>query len=138
MMAAYRYLLDTNTVSYFAKGLNPGLVARMAQGFSAQDMVISAIVRAELRYGVALMAANDRRRARMHLLLLEIPTLSWSSEAADQFGVLKAHLKTQGTPIGDADTQIAAHALAEKLILVTHNTRHFENVLNLKLEDWIA
>lgn len=69
-MAAYRYLLDTNTVSYFAKGANDGLVARMVQGFSAQDMAISAIVRAELRYAVALMAANDQRRARMNLLLL--------------------------------------------------------------------
>lgn len=137
-MAAYRYLIDTNIVSYFAKGITADLVARMAQGFKAQDIAISAIVRAELQYGVALMAANDRRRARMNLLMLEIPTLSWTAEAADQFGVLKAQLKNQGTPIGDADTQIAAHALAEKLILVTHNTRHFEKIPHLQLEDWMV
>lgn len=40
-----------------------------------------------------------------------------------------------GTPVGEFDTHIAAHTLAEKLILVTHNTRHFEKVPGLKLED---
>ena len=47
-------------------------------------------------------------------------------------------LKRQGTPIGELNTQIAAHALAEQLILLTHNTRHFEKVPKLKLEDWMA
>lgn len=137
-MAAYRYLIDTNIVSYFAKGVSDGLTDRMSQAFSDKDMAISAIVRAELRYGIALMAANDRRRVRMNLLLLEIPALAWTAEAADLFGALKVQLKKQGTPIGDADTQIAAHALAEKLILVTHNTRHFKNVPGLQLEDWMT
>jgi predicted nucleic acid-binding protein len=67
-----------------------------------------------------------------------LPSLEWNARAADQFGTLEDRLKRQGTPIGDMDTLIAAHALAEKLILVTHNTRHFEHLPGLKLEDWMV
>jgi len=42
------------------------------------------------------------------------------------------------TPIGEIDTQIAAHAVAEGLTLVTHNTRHFDQVPGLRIEDWVA
>ena len=131
------YLLDTNIISYFIKGINASLVQRMQAGVDAQDMAISVITRAELRYGVEMMNKFDKRRKRIDLLLEELPAIPWSIKAADEFGRIKAHLHRQGTPNGDLDTQIAAHALAEKLILVTHNTRHFENVPNLKLEDWV-
>ena len=131
------YLLDTNIISYFIKGNNASLVQRMQAGVDAQDIAISVITRAELRYGIEMMNKFDKRRKRIDLLLEELPAIPWSIKAADEFGRIKAHLHRQGTPNGELDTQIAAHALAEKLILVTHNTRHFENVPNLKLEDWV-
>jgi len=133
-----RYLLDTNIVSYFVKGVSASLVQRMQAGVDAQDIAISAVTRAELRYSVELMDKFDKRRRRIDLVLKEMPTLPWSTEAADEFGRIRAYLKRNGCPVGEFDTQIAAHALTEKLILVTHNTRHFENVPHLKLEDWMA
>ena len=133
-----RYLLDTNIVSYFVKGVSGSLVQRMQVGLGAQDIAISAITRAELRYGVGLMDKFDKRRRRIDLLLKELPALPWGDEAADEFGRLKASLRRNGTPVGDFDTQIAAHALAEDLILVTHNTRHFERIPDLTLEDWMV
>jgi predicted nucleic acid-binding protein len=84
------------------------------------------------------MPAEDRRRVLIDHFLLRLPNLEWTSQAADHYGQIKALHKRQGTPIGEVDTQIAAHALAEDLILVTHNTRHFEKVPGLKLEDWMA
>jgi tRNA(fMet)-specific endonuclease VapC len=133
-----RYLLDTNIVSYFIKGVSASLVERMQVGLDRQEVAISAVTRAELRYGLAMMDKADKRRRRIDLLLKELPALPWSVEAADEFGRLKAHLRPNGTQVGEFDTQIAAHALAEQLILVTHNTRHFENVPGLKLEDWMV
>lgn len=133
-----RYLLDTNIVSYFVKGVSASLVQRMQVGVDAQDIAISATTRAELRYGVEMMDKFDKRRKRIDLLLKELSALPWSIEAADEFGRIKAYLRRTGTPAGEFDTQIAAHALVEKLILVTHNTRHFENVPGLKLEDWMV
>lgn len=132
------YLLDTNTISYFIKGVHPALIRRMDEATEAQTIVTSVICRAELRYGQSLMARDDKRRKAIDLMLQELPALPWTVAAADHYGAIKALHKRQGTPIGELDTQIAAHALAEDLILVTHNTRHFENVPGLKLEDWMV
>ena len=132
------YLLDTNIVSYFVRGINEDLTVRMEHGFKLQNIAISAITRAELRFGVEMMDAKDRRRTRITLLLDDLPSLPWTAEAADLFGDIKAKLQRKGTPIGELDTQIGAHALAEGLTLVTHNTRHFERIAGLKLEDWMA
>ena len=131
------YMLDTNILSYFLKGMQPGLTARMAQTLRTQNSAISAITRAEMRYGQALVAADDKRRRGIDLLLGQLPTLPWTAAAADRYGDIQSQFKKQGTPIGEMDTQIAAHALAENLVLVTHNTRHFERVAGLRLEDWM-
>lgn len=133
-----RYMLDTNIVSYYLRRSSSTLEERMNEGLKRRNVVISAITRAELRFGQMGLSLQDRRRPLIDSFLLRLPSLEWSNEAADHCGAIKHTLKTQGTPIGDMDTQIAAHALAEKLILVTHNTRHFEKVPGLKLEDWMV
>jgi predicted nucleic acid-binding protein len=84
------------------------------------------------------MANDDRRRHLIDHFLLQLPCLSWTQEAADVYGVLRDSHRRLGTPIGEIDTQIAAQALAEGLSLVTHNTRHFDKVPGLALEDWMA
>ena len=106
--------------------------------FNAKQAMTSAIVRAEMRFGQSLMPQDDKRRRAINLLLDQLPTLPWSQAAADAYGTLKMQLQSAGRPIGELDTQIAAHALAEDLILVTHNTRHFDRIAGLKLEDWMA
>lgn len=133
-----RYLLDTNIVSYYLRRSAPQLESRVSDALSQQTIAISALTRAELRFGQAGMNAEDRRRSLIDHFLLRLPNIPWTSQAADHYGAIKALHKRQGTPIGEIDTQIAAHALAEDLILVTHNTRHFEKVPGLKLEDWMV
>jgi predicted nucleic acid-binding protein len=132
------YLLDTNIVSYYLRRSSPALEDKVSAMLKAQSCAISSLTRAELRFGQACMPAEDRRRVLIDHFLLRLPNLEWTSQAADHYGQIKALHKRQGTPIGELDTQIAAHALAEDLILVTHNTRHFEKVPGLKLEDWMA
>jgi predicted nucleic acid-binding protein len=133
-----RYLLDTNIVSYYLRRVSPALEQRVGEALNQHQAAISVITRAELRFGQAGMAADDRRRSLINSFLLRLPSLEWTLQAADNYGSLKSALKSQGRPIGEMDTQIAAHALAENLILVTHNTRHFERVPGLKLEDWLG
>jgi tRNA(fMet)-specific endonuclease VapC len=65
-----------------------------------------------------------------------VPALPWTDAVADSYGPLAQKLRQQGRPIGAMDTLIAAHALAEGLVLVTHNTRHFDGIEGLPLEDW--
>jgi tRNA(fMet)-specific endonuclease VapC len=133
-----KYLLDTNILSYFLKGGDTQLAGRVTTGLRDESVVTSVICRAELRYGQALLAPDDKRRQGIEAMLERVPVLPWTTAAADRYGEIGAFLRRLGKPIGDLDTQIAAHALVENLILVTHNTRHFERVPGLKLADWVV
>ena len=133
-----RYMLDTNIISYYLRRTSSALEERVNEGLKKRNIAMSAIARAELRFGQMGMQHDDRRRSLIDGFLLRLPSIEFSAEAADRYGQLKHSLKTQGKPMGDMDTLIAAHAMTEKLILVTHNTRHFENVSGLKLEDWMV
>jgi len=82
------------------------------------------------------MDADDRRIRLVDAFLEELPTLEWSVDAADRYGVLAAEQKLAGTSIGCMDNPIAAHALAEGLILVTNNERHFGRISGLRIENW--
>jgi tRNA(fMet)-specific endonuclease VapC len=64
--------------------------------------------------------------------------LSWDRAAADATTEIKAALAAAGTPIGPNDTAIAGHAIAARTILVTNNTREFERVPGLQLEEWVS
>lgn len=63
-------------------------------------------------------------------------SLPFDDIAAERFGDIRSYLADLGTPIGPYDLQIAAIALANNLILVTHNVDEFSRVEGLQLEDW--
>ncbi len=132
------YLLDTNIASYYLRRSSPLLETRVNEGLLQQTVALSVLTRAELRFGQAGMTDDDRRRRLIDHFLLQLPSLAWTSRAADHYGALKDANRRNGTPVGEIDTQIAAHALAEGLTLVTHNTRHFDQVPDLKLVDWMS
>jgi tRNA(fMet)-specific endonuclease VapC len=63
---------------------------------------------------------------------------SFDEAATQYYGILRATLEKQGTPIGSLDTMIGAHALSLNVTLVTNNTREFDRIAGLKLLDWIG
>ena len=132
-----RYMLDTNIVSYYLRRTSTALEERINAELKKSSISISSIARAELRFGQMGMQHDDRRRSLIDGFLQRLPSIEFSAEAADCYGQLKHSLKIQGKSIGDMDTLIASHAMAEKLILVTHNIRHFEAIPSLKIEDWM-
>jgi tRNA(fMet)-specific endonuclease VapC len=132
-----KYLLDTNTWIAYLRQNNQQLVQRILQENPA-DIVLCSVVLAELFYGahhgaVAKLAANLALIARLQLRFVSLP---FDDRAAAQYGVIRAYLAKQGTPIGPNDLMIAAITLADGLKLVTHNTTEFSRVPGLKLEDW--
>ena len=98
----------------------------MLMALKKQAVAISAITRAETRFGLAVLQADDKRRRTLDFLLNEIPVLPWTLEAAVQYGEIAAQLQQTGQPIGEMVTPISAHALVLGLPLVTHHTRHFK------------
>ncbi len=132
-----RYLLDTDTASYSIRGASAALDSRLAKA-AARDLAISVVTRAELLFGVE-KRGNPRGLARVvHAFLDRIAILPWDNAAVDVFAKVRAQLERQGTPIGFADTMIAAHAISLKATLVTNNQKHFLNVKGLSLENWLA
>jgi tRNA(fMet)-specific endonuclease VapC len=128
------FLLDTDTVSFALRGR--GQVATYLLNHRPSEIHLSSITLAELRYGA------DRKRSRkLHGLIdtfiAPIIVLAFDQNAADRFGAVATALAAQGTPIGEFDTLIAAHALAARLTLVTNNSRHFARVSGLQMENWI-
>lgn len=67
--------------------------------------------------------------------LIEI--ISFDVLAAEQYGKIRSHLEKKGTPISERETQIASIALAYDRRVITHNTREFQRVPGLLVEDWM-
>lgn len=130
-----RFLLDTDICSYAIKGQHPDLDHRL-RDIPPGQMAISAVTRAELRYGVALRPEATRLAWLVESFFQFVVTLPWDARVADRYGAVRAQLQQAGQPIGDHDTMIAAHALAVDAMLITHNLAHFRKVNGLICADW--
>ena len=131
------YLLDTDTLSDLGKPRpSPRLLDRLAS--EVHPLYTSSITVAEMVYGAYKTDAPERYLERMDSAFIALSgILPFDQTAAQHFGRLLAHLEQRGTPIEPLDLQIASIARANDLILVTHNIRHFERIVSLKLEDWL-
>ena len=125
-------MLDTNVVSEVIR--NPGgEVARRVR--AADDVCVSIIVAAELRYGGAKKKSLALQQ-RIKALLSEITVLPFGEPADAHYGHVRATLEELGQPIGHNDLLIAAHARALGVTLVTANLREFSRVPGLTVESW--
>ena len=127
-------MLDTNMCIYAQKN-NPNVIAQIKNNFS-QGLAISSITLAELEYGVQASTNIEKNTISLMKFLSIVDVLPFDSGAAIEYGKICADLRKKGTPIGTMDMLISAHAKSENLIVVTHNTREFERVEGLQLEDW--
>jgi tRNA(fMet)-specific endonuclease VapC len=129
-----RYLLDTD-ICIHVINQRPPKVIEAFRAHSADGLGISSVTAGELFYGVARTGSERNARAlRQFLSALEIAP--FDATAAEVFGSLRAWLVSQGTPIGHFDTQIAAHAQALGVTLVSTNLREFARVPGLRVENW--
>ncbi len=127
-----KFLLDSNAVIALMKG-NPGFLAQLRQ-HQPQDFGLPAIVVHELFCGAYKGVRIAQNVARVEALQFQI--VDFDREDARQAGDIRAKLAASGTPIGPYDVLIAGQALARGLTLITHNTREFQRVPGLLMEDW--
>jgi tRNA(fMet)-specific endonuclease VapC len=128
-----KYLLDTDTVSFALRG--EGQVGAHIRRHKPSELAMSAITLAELRFGA------DRKGSRkLHALIntfaAAVEVSSFDEQAALEFGRIGNVLAERGTPIGELDVLIAAHAVSLRSTLVTNNVRHFSRVPGLVVENW--
>ena len=130
-----RYLLDTNICIYIQRQRPEKVLARFKK-LKPGDAAISVITWGELLYG----AEKSKQRKKVLQLLAEfksfVPVLPIPENTGNTYGVIRASLESKGTPVGNNDLWIAAHAKAATLTLVTNNEREFQRVPGLKIQNW--
>ena len=97
---------------------------------------ISAIVLHELETGIAKSTQPEKRRRQLESLVSSAVLFPFGKAEAAASALIRADLERAGTPIGPLDTLIAGTALANRAILITHNTQEFSRISTLTLEDW--
>ncbi|MGA3343574.1 MAG: type II toxin-antitoxin system VapC family toxin [Terracidiphilus sp.] len=115
------YMLDTNMVSYIAKGHSKAARSRMLNLREDEVVCLSAITEAEIWYGLAKRPEATALRERMEWFLAAVKILPWGRDEAKSYGALRAKLEFSGKTLGNIDMQIAAHAIALGAVLVTND-----------------
>lgn len=132
------YLLDTNICIHLING-DFDLAAKL-KAIKIENCFLSELSLAELFFGVENSALTrrdvNRYNVRRFQQLFEERILPVSA-AIETYAVQKAHLRRIGRPQGEFDVLIGSTAIAYRLTLVTRNTRHFEYMAPLAVENWI-
>lgn len=129
------YLLDTNICIYVINHKPKQVFERFKQ-YQLGQLAISSITASELAFGVE-KSGSERNKQALAKFLAPLEILSYGEQAVEHYARLRHQLQSSGQTIGSLDMLIAAHALSLDVVLVTNNSKEFERVDGLKLENWV-
>ena len=127
--------LDTNICIYALKGKFPAIIKHIRK-LTPESISIPSIVKAELMFGASKSMFPEKTKETVRAFLLPYPIVPFDDSATEIYGNLRYNLEKKGTTIGPNDLIIAATVLSHKGSLVTHNTKEFSRIPNLKIKDW--
>jgi tRNA(fMet)-specific endonuclease VapC len=131
------YLLDTNIISYWMRG-DRKVIDRVKK-HAPSELFQSTITLAEILYGIEKSPMRTKeRRSKLKQISSVLGMHSFDEAAAREYTVIRAQLEREGRMISERDTLIASIAMANKLIVATHNVKEFGRIGKLKVEDWAA
>ena len=126
--------LDTNIVIAFLNG-HQGVLQRFQQAMP--EVAISSLVLGELLYGARASAKVEQNLQNLFRFVQLVPVVAYDEACAETYSHVRVALRQQGKPTGEVDALIAAVAITHQATLATHNMRHFQNIPNIKLVDWL-
>ena len=129
-----KYILDTDTCIYWLNGDRQIEKRVLANGL--ENVFITVVTECELFYGAYKSSRTEKNLEAVKALREKVKTIQTSKDVAPLYGRIKADLERVGRSVGDADLLIASTVLANKGILVTNNTDHFNRISALQLENW--
>lgn len=139
MIKTKQYLLDTNILIDFLKEV-PSVVEHILR-VGTHQCCISVISLHELYYGAQLAREKKEEYYTRELnkinTLLEFFTVLDLKTRGEEYARIKHELKKNGKPVDEFDMVIAGQALSEGLTVVTDNLKHFENMSDVKVENWL-
>jgi tRNA(fMet)-specific endonuclease VapC len=128
------YMLDTNICIYVIKNYPEKLRERFER--LAEQLCISSITLAELHYGAEKSMRRPENLEAIAQFSARLDVLSFSPKAAAHYGQIRAEFERLGRPAGGHDMLIGAHARSEGLTVVTNNSREFERMPGIRVENW--
>ncbi|MGH7885144.1 MAG: type II toxin-antitoxin system VapC family toxin [Thermodesulfobacteriota bacterium] len=128
------YILDTNTIIYFFKGI--GNVSQQFLKQSPKAISIPSIVLYELYVGIGKSQTPLKLIKQIEELISIVSIVTFTDKEAKFSASIRVELEREGNSIGPIDILIAGTALANNSILVTHNINEFQRIPKLQLEDW--
>ena len=133
-----KYMLDTNILIYLMKHKPPGVAERVNALGSDAELCMSFFTFAELLMGAERSTRKPDVLRRLDALTRLVAVRYGVNRAiCEHYAVQFTRLRAAETPMGANDLWIASHALADDCTLVTNNTREFEQVAGLRLENWV-
>jgi tRNA(fMet)-specific endonuclease VapC len=130
------YMLDTNICIYIIKKRHLSVLSRFTM-IQRDEICISVVTLAELQYGVEKSSSKRFNQGILDDFFSRLTVLPWNEEAAREYGRIRAFIENEGSPIGNMDLLIAAHALSQEHTLVSNNLGEFERIPDLKYENWV-
>ncbi len=129
-------MLDTNICIYIIKN-KPRSVNERFREFEIGELCISTITVSELMYGAFKSQFVEKNLKAIESFLMPFEIVDYDSMASVEYGKIRTYLEKKGQVIGNMNMQIAGHALALGLVLVTNNIKEFERVEGLGLDNWV-
>jgi tRNA(fMet)-specific endonuclease VapC len=129
------FLIDTDTCSAHMR--RPGQLAHRFIQYMGR-LAIPTIVLGELYAGAYKHPNPPQLLILIQGLLQEVSVLDFDAACAERFGQVRGSLLRLGISVSRLDLMIASVALVHNLTLVTHNTKDFQNIPGLRLDDWLT
>ena len=134
MLTHGKYLLDTCVCIALIKGQYG--IREHIRDIDPMDCKISEITRAELLFG-AVKSGKEKHFADVREICSIFEEVSITG-CLNEYAEIRWELERNGLKIDSFDLLIGATARAENYILVTGNTKHFERIPGLEIENWMA
>ena len=130
-----KYFLDTNIIIYAIKGTFDQIKEHFKQ-VPMESIVIPNIVMAEIEFGAYKSSNYKKTIEKYNEFTNHFDKIGFSEKAAKTYGKIRSFLEKNGNLMGPNDLIVASIVISEDGVLVTHNTKEFAKVKNLKIEDW--
>lgn len=131
-----QHLLDTDTISFFFRGI-PSVKEKVEALLTAEESIyISATSYYEICNGLYYKDAK-KQLARFQEFASYCNILPFHQAIADIAAQIFADLRKNGKTVGHTDILIAATAIYHDLELITNNTKHFQDIASLKMDNWM-
>jgi tRNA(fMet)-specific endonuclease VapC len=130
------FLLDTNICIYIINKRSQKVV-EIFETMEPREIKLSSITLAELEYGASKSQHREKNRRALLSFVSPFEVIPFDGKDAELFGLIRAHLESQGKTIGPYDMQIAAQAVNRNYTLITNNVGEFKRIPALKVENWL-